>query len=228
MQTNRTEPTRGIRALILAAIVLCITATLTGARAGEDKPAAIRVALVDVGRLSGEYNSNITAFQELQKRGQINITVLRTLAQHALLSEADQKALGDLVLAEVNTPNGLNPAQKEQKQKLLDKSKAMSEEFLGLQQKMVGQLTPQDKEKLNQYYKAQSDTEQRLQKSKTDSDDALESDALKNRTKALKDVRDAIAKVAKDKGFTLVLSNEVAWFAETDVTDDVLKVLNKK
>lgn len=222
------EPTRGIRALILAAIALCITASLTGARAGQDKNPGVRVALVDVERLSSEYSSNITVFQELQKRGQLNITVLRTLAQHVLLSEADQKILGELVTVENSSPNGLTAEQKEQKQKLLDKSKGMSEEFLALQQKVVGQLTPQDKEKLNQYYKAQSDTEQRLLKSKSDSENALESDAMKSRTKALKDVREAIAKVARDKGFSLVLSNEIAWHAESDLTDEVLKVLNKK
>ena len=103
MQTKITEPTRGIRALILAAIVLCITASLTGAKAGQDKP--IRTALVDIGRLSSEYTFNINAFQELQKREQVNLTVLRTLAQAALLSEADQKTLGDLITAESAAPN---------------------------------------------------------------------------------------------------------------------------
>jgi Skp family chaperone for outer membrane proteins len=222
------EPTWGVRALILAAIVLCITISLSGAKAGQDKNAALRIALVDIGRLSSEYSYNINAFQELQKREQVNLAVLRTLAQHALLSEADQKILADLISAESANPNGFTPQQKTQKQQLLDKSKAMADEFIALQQKVVGQLTPQDKEKLNQYYRAQSDTEARLQKSKADSDETLQSDAMKNRTKALKDVREAIAKVAKDKGFALVLSNEIAWYAESDVTDDVLKVLNKK
>jgi Skp family chaperone for outer membrane proteins len=226
MQTKKMEPTRGIRALILAAIVLCITVSLTGAKAGQDK-AGLRVALVDIGRLSSEYSYNINAFQELQKKEQSNLNVLRALAQNALLSEADQKLLGDLVTAESN-PNGLTPAQKMQKQQLLDKSKGMVEDFNGLQQKVVGQLNDQDKAKLNQYYKAQSDTEQRLQKSKSDLDQQLQEEAVKNRTKALKDVRETIAKVAKDKNFSLVLSNEIAWYAETDVTDDVLKVLNKK
>jgi Skp family chaperone for outer membrane proteins len=228
MQTKMTEPTRGVRALILAAIVLCITVSLTGAKAGQDKNTTLRVALVDIERLSGEYSYNINAVQELQKQAILKETVLRTLAQHALLSEADQKTLSDLVTAESANPNSLTPAQKTQKQQITDKSKAMSEEFLGLQQKVVGQLTPQDKEKLNQYFRAQNETEQRLRKSQSDSEESLKGEAVKNRTKAVKDVRDAIAKTAKEKGFALVLSNEFAWYAEGDITDDVLKVLNKK
>ena len=221
-ETNRAKNT-----LIMAAIIFCVSISLTAVK-GQDKTNGLKVALVDISRLSSEYSYNISAFQDLQKREQINLAVLRTLAQHALLSEADQKALGELVSAETTNPNGFTPAQKTQKQQFLDKSKTMSDEFLALQQKVVGQLTPQDKEKLNQYYRAQSETEQRLQKSKADSDEALQGDAMKNRNKALKDVREAISKVAKDKGFSLVLSNEVAWYADSDLTDDVLKVLNKK
>ncbi|MCS6777435.1 MAG: hypothetical protein RMJ43_09270 [Chloroherpetonaceae bacterium] len=222
------QTTDGVRAIILASILLCITISLTGARAVQEKNGGLRVATVDVGRLYNEYSFTINTLQELQKREQVSITVLRTLAQHALLSEADQKALADLVTAEATSPNGLTPEQKTKKQQLLDKSKAMSEEFLALQQKVVGQLTPQDKEKLNQYSRAQNETEQRLQRSRAETEEALQGDMIKNRNKAFKDVRDAVAKVARDKGVTLVLESQFAWYAETDLTEDALKVLNKK
>jgi Skp family chaperone for outer membrane proteins len=226
MQTNMTEPTRGIRALILAAIVLCITVSLTGAKAGQDK-AGLKVALVDIERISSEYKFNINAAQALQKQLQINGLILRTMEATPLLPEADHKVLADLVTAENGSPNGLTAAQKEQRQKLLDKSKGMIEDSNGLQQKVVGQLNAQDKQKMTNYAKAQADTAQRYQTIKSDLEQKLQQQANNDRTKALKTVRETIAKIAKEKGITLVLSNEIAWFAENDLTDDALKALNK-
>lgn len=41
------------------------------------------------------------------------------------------------------------------------------------------------------------------------------------------DVRTAVAKVAKERGITVVFSNTTVVYAATDVTDDVIKAMNK-
>ena len=37
-----------------------------------------------------------------------------------------------------------------------------------------------------------------------------------------KDIKDALAKVAKEKGYNLVLSGDLALYADNDITDAVL------
>lgn len=222
------KPSRGIRALILTTIVLCITISLTGAWAGQEKNGTLRVALVDIERVSTEFAANLKAVQDIQKQQQTNGAILQTLAQNALLPEPDHTALSALITTENATPNGLNDAQKQQKQKLLDKHRGLVEDFNALQQKVVGQLNDLDKQKLNDYVKAQNDARQRLGTLEQKMEADLQNMVDQNRKKALKNVRDAIAKVARDKGFSLVLSNEIAWYAENDLTEDVIKTLNKK
>ena len=78
------EPTRGIRALVLALITLCIVASLTGARAGQEKP-GMRVALVDKGRLLSEYKYTISSDTELRRKQQDALVVLQTWQQNYLL-----------------------------------------------------------------------------------------------------------------------------------------------
>jgi Skp family chaperone for outer membrane proteins len=41
------------------------------------------------------------------------------------------------------------------------------------------------------------------------------------------DLRSAITKVAQDKGFSIVFDNKVAVYAGSDITNDVLKIINK-
>jgi Skp family chaperone for outer membrane proteins len=220
------EPKIGLRAIVLACIVLCIFATLQGASAGQDK-SGLKVASVDVQRLIGEYNLFNKNIKTLLEKDQANLNLLRAMQQHPLLPEAENRALADLMVAETTQQGGLNPAQKEQKQKLLDKSKALSQEFIELQQKKVVDLQPQDKDKLNAYFGLQTSIEARLTKLQTELNEAIRAEASKNEGAANKTIRETITKFAKDKGYNIVFSNQVAWYAENDITDGVLKELNK-
>jgi Skp family chaperone for outer membrane proteins len=199
----------------------------SSAQVRQNKDDFRRIAVVDMERLTREANLNIKSLQDLQKQEQLNHSVLKTLVQCYLLSEAEQKTLQALVIAE-NGPKGMTEAQKAQKQQLLDKGKSMLEDFNALQSKVIGQLNNPEKGKLNQYYKAQSDTEKRLTKNKAFFDRKLQEAAQKNRTRAMKQIRATIARVAKEKGFNLVMSSELVLFTENDLTDEVLKALNKK
>ncbi len=221
------EPKVGLRTIVLACIVLCIVATLQGAHAADDKNSGLKVASVDIAKLNSDYVAFNKNSKVLSDKLQANLTVLRTMQQHMLLPEADHKALADLLVAEATQQGGLNAGQKDQKQKLLDKSKALAAEFIELQQKKVADLQAQDKDKLNAFFRSQTEGEARIQKLQQEMGEALQSEDAKNKTTALKGVRDAITKVAKEKGISVVFSNDVAWYADNDITDAVLKDLNK-
>ncbi len=221
------EPKIGLRAIVLACIALCIFATLQGANAGQDKGGGLKVASVDVQRLIGEYNLFNKNIKVLLDKDQANLSLLRAMQQHPLLPEAENRMLADLMVVETTQQGGLNAAQKDQKQKLLDKSKALSQEFIELQQKKVIDLQPQDKDKLNAYYGMQTSIEARLQKLQTELNEAIRAEASKNEGIANKTIRETITKFAKDKGYNIVFSNQFAWYAESDITENVLKELNK-
>ena len=211
------EPKIGLRAIVLACIVLCIFATLQGASAGQDKNSGLKVASVDIQRLIGEYASFNKTIKTLLDKDQANISMLRAMQQHPLLPEAENRTLAELMLAETTQQGGLNAAQKDQKMKLLAKSKALSQEF----------IQPQDKDKLNASYGLQSSIEARLQKLQTEMNEAIRAEVGKNESAANKTIRDTITKFAKDKGYNIVFSNQFAWYAESDITENVLKELNK-
>jgi Skp family chaperone for outer membrane proteins len=219
------EPSRGLRAIVMGLIALCIIASLTGAK-GDDKQAGLRVAVVDKVRLGSEYKFAVASDSAIHKQESDALTVLQTWQQNYLLQEADQRTLSDLVLAE-NTPVGLNPQQKANKQKLLDQSKSLLERFNALQTKQVGALTQADKDDIARLTKAASDTDARLTAHKQAVEKDLQKQVADNATKLLKDVREGVKAVAKEKGYNLVFSNDVVWYAENDITDQVLGHLNK-
>ena len=222
------EPTRSLRAIVLAAIVLCIVASLVGAKADQEKSASagLKVASVDVSRLLTDYKYAVNTTSDLQKKNDELELRLRTIQQNFLLPEADQKTLADLAVQQ-NTPNGLTAAQKQTQTKLQADSKALMDQYTGLQQKQVGQLTQQDKDNLQDFTKRASDTDSRLRAMEQQGKGDLDKQLQTAQTKAVTDIHDAVAKVAKEKGFSLVLRSDVAFYADNDITDSVLTQLNK-
>lgn len=221
------ESPRGLRVIVILAITLCIVASLTGAKAGQDKNGALRIAVVDLGRLRAEYNYTTMAEGELKKKQDDFSVIARTMQQNPLLSDKEQGELVEIAIAK-NTAAGLSDAQKAREKQLSDQSKALLEEFETLRNKKVGDVTPQDNTRLTQLMKMASDTDVRLADKKKKSEDDLQKQYSTAMTKLTTDVRESIAKVAKDKGFNLVFSNDVALYAENDITSDVVSLLNKK
>ncbi|HLV80620.1 MAG TPA: OmpH family outer membrane protein [Chthonomonadaceae bacterium] len=222
------ESTRSLRAIVLAAIVLCIVASLVGAKADQEKgvPAGLKVASVDVSKLLTDYKYSINTTNDLQKKND-NLTLrLRTIQQNFLLPEADQNTLADLAVQE-NSATGLTAAQKQQQTKLQGDSKSLMDQYTALQQKQVGALTQQDKDALQDFTRRASDTDTRLRTAEQQGKNDLEKQLQAAQTKAVGDVHEAVARVAKEKGFSLVLNSDVAFYADNDITDAVLSQLNK-
>ena len=216
---------RGMRIIILAAIVMCSVASITGAKAFKE-PAGLKVASVDGGRLVGEYTYAVQTDTELKKKDKDTLTRLRVWEQNYLLVEKDQAELGDLAVKDAS--GMITDVEKKRKETLTMQSSALLNEFETLRNKKVGEVTVTDQSRLTILQKSATDTQLRLSETQAKVKDDLQQQATKADAKVQKDVRDAISKVAKEKGVSLVLRGDFALYAESDLTDDVLKVLNKK
>lgn len=220
---------RSLRAIVLAAITLCIVASLTGAKAVEDKTGP-RIAIVDALKLMSEYNFTNTAVNEIEKRGRDLETSLRAWDNNPLLPDKEQRELGDLTVLEANAgPNapGLTEAQKMRKKQILDQSKTLLDEFEALRNKQVKDMGPNDQARLSALNKAISDTQLRFNAELSKGKEELAKKKQDADTKVQKDMKETIAKVAKEKGINIVYSNNAVLYAETDITDAVLGQMNK-
>jgi Skp family chaperone for outer membrane proteins len=218
------EPSRGLRAIVLSAIVLCIVASMVGAGA-QDKN-GLRIGVVSPGRLLADYKFAKASREQLDKmQAEVNLT-LATWDRYHMLSPTDQDALTKLVLKENATPNDLTKAEKQQMDDLKNKHEAMFKRLNQLLQTPVGQVQPADAAELDRLQKVRTDTLARMKDKKTTAEKELQNLDESNNIKIDKDVREQLNKVAKEKSLNLVFSNQVLLFADIDITDDVLKQLN--
>ncbi len=221
------DSNRGLHIIVGLFTTMGIIAALT-AQAGmqkENPNAALKIASVDSARLMAEYKATTSADEDINKKKNDILTQLRSWQQNPLLNDKEQTELAQLT-AQENSPAGLNDAQKTRKKVLMDSSKAKLDEFQALQQKQ-GQLAPADNVKLTDYTKAASDSTSRIEARQREADADLQKQISTITVKLQKDVKDAIAKVAKEKNYTLVLNGDLALYAENDITKDVLVHLNK-
>jgi Skp family chaperone for outer membrane proteins len=223
------QPKGGFYAIVTAAILFCTLAALTGAKAGQDKNAlgGLKIAVVDADKLLSEYSYTPIANKQLQDKQNEADSVLRAWQSNPLLTEQEQTELATLITAE-NSPAGLTDAQKARKKQLLDESNALLTEFDTLKNKKVGDITPEDNKRLTALMKLGNDTDVRINARAQQSKDELSKMQAKLVTQVQSDVKTALAKVAKEKGYNLVLSSSVAPYGENDITDAVLAQLNKK
>ena len=143
-----------------------------------------------------------------------------------MLALTDQHRLGDLTV-EASTAGANFPADKvAEKKKLEEQSKTLIDEFNRLQ----GNQAPSDVERnrITVLVRANSDTESRITAEDQKSQADLQQQFADASNKLVKDMRDSVSKIAKEKGYALVLSNDVAWYADADLTDQILTAMNKK
>ena len=221
------ESPRGLRVLVLAAIVLCIVASLTGARAGQDK-AALKTAIIDMQRVNTEYVV-IKDFRDMADKQERDWKIeFEVIQRNQLLNEDDRKALVALRIKDRNDPKSVTKPEQDKMKMLDDKSKALTEDFIKLQNTPVGALTPNDSKKLTDYTalaNAAGEYAKNRQQALTAEIDAkgkeLSGKVQENIAKALSDV-------AKKSGYNLILDKQIAPYGEFDCTKDVLSQLNKK
>jgi Skp family chaperone for outer membrane proteins len=221
------ESQRGLRLIVLAAIVLCIVASMTGAKAGDDK-GGLRIAVVDMQKLNDEYTL-IKDFRDAAEKQDKDFKVeYEVLQRHALLPDADQKKLIELTIKDRNNPASLSKADLASKTELEKTSNALREDFVKLQQTPVGAVGPNDETKLKNYTKQVNDTQAKLTADQQRMQADVENKAKELNVTVQDKMQKALTDVAKKNGYTLVLSKQIAPYAEFDCTKDVLTQINKK
>lgn len=215
-----------IRATVLAAIVLGIVASLTAAGAGQDKT-GLRIAVVNPGRVLSEFKFAKQATDTLEKKDNEAKVALSTWQRYPLLTPGDQDTLAKLLQKDAATPADMSKQEKDQMQALKTKHDNLVKEYQELLGKPNGQTTPQDSDRLTALGKLKNDSELRIKNKTSDATAEITKAQDEYNLKIDKDVRDALNKVAKEKGMNLVFSSQVVLFADVDITDDVIKHLNK-
>jgi len=221
------ESPRGLRVLVLAAIVLCIVASLTGAHAGQEK-GGLKFAVVDMQRLNDEYTA-IKNFREAADKQDRDFKVeFEVVQRNQLLNEADRKALVALRVKERNDPKSLTKPEQDKLKQLDDASQALNADFVKLQMTAVGALTVMDQKKLQDYTALQNSASDYIKTRRETLTNQLDSQAKELQGVVMENMQKAMNDVAKKSGYSLVLSKQYAPYAEYDCTKDVLAQLNKK
>jgi Skp family chaperone for outer membrane proteins len=216
------RPKSSMRAMMLAAALICSLFTAPGAHA-QDKSGGIKIATVDGNKLAQEYKYTQTAMAELQKFNQDVVTELNSWDQHRYLEEADQRKLGLIAVKEANKTE-LTKDEKDLKTKLEDASKRLFDEYLALQTKQ--NAAPAEVDRLKALTRMEGDTQKRIKDRQAAGQEELSKRDADMRKKISADVKTAIGKVAKAKGVNVVFSSDVAYYCDVDLTEDVLKDLN--
>jgi Skp family chaperone for outer membrane proteins len=217
--------TPSLRLVVIILVVGCIVASLTGATAkGAPGDNGLKIAVVNPARLIIEskfYKAETDKLQKLQQDTQLRI---RTWDQNSLLSQADQQALADLTIEE-GSKAGLDAAKKAEKQKLLDRGKALFDESVALQTK--ANLVQNEQDRLREFARLDADTKQREQAEATKVKSQIDTKLTEVRDATDKSARDSLNKIAKKDGYNMVFSSEVLLYADNDITDKVVGDINK-
>ncbi|MBC8134854.1 MAG: OmpH family outer membrane protein [Fibrella sp.] len=188
-------------------------------------PAAADVAqfgMVDINKVLNESKSRTSVSSELQRTERSYTAILQRLAQGSarFLTDAEITELGTLYEKD-------KPTEAEQKRisQLEEKGDQQKREMTTLQN------TPKPDEAQAARFSLLSDTYEKggasLQQFNRSLSAKLQDKVRDAEQKALVAVRAAVAKVAKTKGLAVVFTGDIAIYATIDITDDVVKEVNK-
>lgn len=218
---------RNASALRAAALLITLGAlpgasSIARAAAPAAAPTGAAFGSVDMQRCAQESKLRADSEQEWRSYAQSLDKALQKLGggSSRLLGEADIKALAALY----EKPQ-LNPAEQKQASDLEAKADAAGAELSRLQQN--ASPSDADKKRFDELTKAQQSGDAVLQGIRDDYNGRVQQRREELLQKLTGQIRDAVAKVAKDKGLGVVFDAQVAVYTANDITPDVIKMLNK-
>ncbi|MBC7807409.1 MAG: OmpH family outer membrane protein [Akkermansiaceae bacterium] len=182
----------------------------------------MQFGMVDVGKVLNDSKSRSAVASELQRTERSYTAILQRLAQGSarFLTDPEITELGTLYEKD-------KPTEAEQKRisQLEAKGDQQKREMTTLQN------TPKPDDAQTARFTLLNDTYEKggasLQQFNRALSTKLQEKARDAEQKALVTVRTAVAKVAKAKGLSVVFTGDIAIYATVDITDDVLKEVNK-
>jgi Skp family chaperone for outer membrane proteins len=217
----RTANTRR-RWTVLGAAALAF-ASLSLAQPTLAAPAAGSVPIfgsVDINQLQ-EHSTRKTKYDtDLHAMADRLDATFKQQAQSLMLSNADQTELGTLL----NNPHPTD-ADRAQITALETKASQAADQLIALQQKK--DPTPADTAQLGMLTDMNNNGQRALQDIGAGYQAQLKTLSDNDNKAFTQAVKDAIAAVAREHGLTMVFTSDVAVFTTNDITDDVVKRINK-
>lgn len=209
-----------IRIVLLThlAALACVILPARPALAAPGGP--MQIGSVDLLKVSDGYTKKGGLDQQLQDMTQRLLARFQQQSNSAMLSKEQQTRLQTLL-----AKPGPSDAEKAEIAALQAQSTKDSQELATLQQKK--DLTDADKARLTALTQQQQGGQQVLQEVSDSYTKQLDAEKVRLNAQLTEAVRAAIIAVAKDRKLDAVFTSEVAIFTTNDITDDVLKRLNK-
>lgn len=214
-------------------VVVCVLLVCAVAPWGRtaESTAVPAIAVIDMARVSREAEPVKAAYQELNELQTRYTNTLQELDQHTYLagSEIDEYAL----ILEAGT--ALSPAQKQRSAELKQLAADREQEMQRLA--LVQNPTEEQKKRMQELAQMRGEKEQRLKSVQERYQKAFDQKAREVLPRLEKLVQDTIEAMAKEKKYALVLSKQVqgpmgpedvVLYGGQDITDDLIKRLNKK
>lgn len=219
-----TDYTGPWRAMILAAIVLCIVIAVAATGQGAKPAAGATFGTVDVQRVTKAYKAMQVAQAELTARqNRANARIQRWMNM-PYLSEEEHRQLDAI---EAKDPASRTAEENAKAKELTDKGMRLSSEIMALMQKADKDLTEEDRQRLRDAETQRTRAQQKIEQIRDEEDNALREFGLSNQEKLTQAFRAAVKRVAEKRGISIVFDVQFAVYAGADLTDDVVKELNK-
>ncbi|MDH7480776.1 MAG: OmpH family outer membrane protein [Armatimonadota bacterium] len=207
---------------IVASLIICAVTVAIAA----DAKAAMQFGTVDIEKAYAGYQKSAQIKDELKAAyDKANLKLDLMKANKLLTSEE----IAELV--ELSTKDKQTEADKARINALLDASKKRDQEMQMLEQKQ--DASDAEKARLQQLIEQRKNSEEAYKKSFETLQKELTNKENELLSAAKKDIVDAVAAVAKEKGISIVFNRSIGLadfiiYSAVDITDDVIKKLNKK
>ncbi len=223
MTLTRTSNTRKINWTVLGAAALAL-ASLSMARPAAAAPAAAGsqpvFGSVDINRLQTQSSRKTKYDTDLHALADRLDSTFKVQAQSLMLSSADQNELGTLL----NTPRPTD-AERARVVALQTKAAGNAAQLTDLQQKK--DPTPADTAQLGVLTDMGTAGQKIVQDIGAGYQAQLKKLSDDDNAAFTQVVKDAIAAAARERGLTMVFTSDVAVYTTNDITEDVIKRINK-
>ncbi|MGQ9487180.1 MAG: OmpH family outer membrane protein [Armatimonadota bacterium] len=203
--------------LITIAGILSLTA---GAWA-QARGTAGGFGMVDLKRVVDEYEQRKVLESQLQQMNDQMRAKLQWRANNLLLEEAEIAEYENL--ASLSNPT---EQQKQRMQQIEQKSQQLNQELSQLRQK--NPPSEQEIQRINQLTAIENRNKEVLLQQQDQFERQLSARRDEMINQLLQDIRKAVAAIAQEKGLAVVFDSTQVLFASSDITNDVIKRLNKK
>jgi len=213
--------------LAISLLGLSMSALILGsAFAADPKAAGAGFGSVDIQRAFNEYDKKKQLDQELQQFGDQLTQRLDLRNANKLLTPDEFKQLADLKAKPKQTD-----AEQKKIEELLALSKQREQEFQALQQKQDS--TDADKARLKELQEQIDKTDASLKEELARYRSEVAQKTVELSKQVVQDIEAVVASIAKEKGLAMVFAKSVGEYtfvvySNVDITDEVLKRLNKK